>query len=166
MKIEKEKLELAARIFLSEEPKDPATGEIRMDNLPEVRLYKQYTSDKNGNAELNMYLNGDGKGWVVLSTDNNLPAVWAKSDEEITEMGDCPPFDMMMDLYLGDMEIMLEKIENSTGKNDDESVRFMKTVADNQHEWERIFAGQLTQRPSSNITENGTNCGDYLVSLQ
>lgn len=163
MKIEKDKLELAARIFLSEQPKDLTTGEILTDKLSEVKLYKEYTSNKNGNAALNMYLNESGKGWVVLSTDNNLPAIWAESDEEITEMGDCPPFNMMMEIYLGDIEVMLEKIESSASKNDTESVDFMKSIATNQQQWNMILDGELTQSTLCTGSNSESNCKSFCV---
>ena len=164
MKVEQNKVELAARLFFSKDALDAVTNEILADKLPEVKLYRQFTSENNRNAELNMYLNGNGKGWVILSSDTNLPAVWADTDEEITEMGDCPPFEMLMEMYLEGMEIMLAKVESSAGRNDEESVAFMETIAANQNEWERLLAGEIRQRPSSSGTTNDPNGRTYLVT--
>lgn len=163
MKIEKDKLELAARIFLSEQPKFLATGKILTDELSEVRLYKEYTSNKNKNAALNMYLNESGKGWVVLSTDNDLPAIWAESNEEITDVRDCPPFDTMMEIYLGDIEVMLEKIESSLEKNDGESVDFMRSITTNQQQWTKLLDGELTQNTLCSGANSESNGKSFCV---
>ena len=166
MKLLQNKLELAARLFFAKDSFDPVTNEIQADKLPEVKLYRQFTSEHNPNAALNMYLNANGKGWVILSGDDNLPAVWADTDDVITEKGDCPPFEMLMDMYLRDMENMLEKIERSAGKNDEESLAFMQTIAANQDKWERLFAGEIQQRPSLCGTINDPNCRTYLMSSE
>ena len=55
MKLEQNKLELAARLFFAKDSFDPVTNEIQADKLPEVKLYRQFTSENNRNAELNMY---------------------------------------------------------------------------------------------------------------
>lgn len=145
MKIEKEQLELAARIFLSEQPKDLTTGEVLADRLTEVKLHQKFYSENKNGADLCMYANGNNKGWVLLSADTDLPAVWADSDKEFEGDGVCPSFEMIVGSYLEEITSILERIKESANKNDEESLSFMKTIAGNQLQWEKLFDGELTQ---------------------
>lgn len=145
MKIEQEKLELAARIFFSEEAIDQNSGKILTDRLLEVKLHQKFNSENKNSADLYMYANGNGKGWVLLSADTDLPAVWADSDKEFEGYGVCPSFEMIVESYLWEIDSILERIKDSASKNDEESLSFMKTITDNQLQWERLFSGELTQ---------------------